>query len=381
MDDKLKTELFAHVDESIQKGLNDIVGPEVAARVAEAVKSYRVDTALNGAGIDAETKLAFASALKALASGEKTVFLSSSDQTGGYLVPTEVSAEIMRISATTGIVARDARFFPMGTEELELPIYTGASMQGSFYGQDQEAPGTQNDIGVARLQAKYWATIFRVSNVLLADSNVNVADWILALIAEGLAFRMDREAFMGGTFAGSPFIGLLNPASGATLQTMATGATGFGALSLPEASDAIGALDTSVLGDAAWYMHRTVWAKLRARSTSGVFEYGQSNLASQRRQNGIQPSGEIMGYPVYTTDVLPAFSASAVSTRFAVFANIRQAVAVGERGGVEIAQSSDATVNGRNLFAANQTAFRVSKRFAITLPLPAAAVVVRTAAS
>ena len=112
-----------------------------------------------------------------------------------------------------------------------------------------------------------------------------------------------------------------------------------------------------------------------------MFEYGQSNLASQRRQNGLQPSGEILGYPVYTTDVLPSFAASAVSTRFAVFANLRAAIGVGDRGPMQIAKSTDATVGGKNLFAANQTAYRISKRFAITPLLPAAAVVVRTAAS
>jgi len=381
MDETLKKELFAHVDESIKSNLEAIVGPAVSERVAEAVKNYRVDVAINGGGLSDEAKKAFGNDMRRVANGEKSVYLSSSDQAGGYLVPSEVSNEIMRIAATVGLVARDARVFPMGSDELELPIYTGATMQGAFLGQNQEGQGTQNDIGVARLQAKYWFTIMRVSNILLADANVNVVDWVLSLIAEGMAFRMDREAFMGGTFGGSPFVGILSPNSGATLHTMGTGNDRFDELTLPEASAAIGALDTSALDNAAFYMHRTVWAALRARSTNGVFEYGQSNLASQRRQSGIQPSGEILGYPVFTTDVLPALSATAISTRFAVFGNLSLAVALGDRGPLEIARSNDATVNGVNLFAANQTAYRVSKRFGIVPMLPAAAVAIRTAAS
>lgn len=381
MNDELKKELFTALDESVKANLTTLVGDVVAERVATAVKQARIDAILNGGGLDVEKKQAFVSDLRNISRSEKAAYLGTSDQTGGYLIPTEIHNEIMRIAATVGIVARDARMFPMGSDELELPIYTGATMQGAFQGEDTEGSDTQNDIGVAVLRAKYWQSIFRFSNILLADSSIAVADWILSLIAEGLAYRMDREAFVGGTYAGSPFVGLTATNSAATVQTLATGNTGFEDLTLPESSDAIGALDTAALNDAAFYMHRTVWAKLRSRSTSGIFEYGQSNLASQRRQNGIQPSGEILGYPVYTTDVLPAYSASAISTKFAVFANMKLAIAVGDRGPMEVAKSTDATVGGRNLFAANQTAYRVGKRFSIVQMLPAAAVVLKTAAS
>src|SRR6185312_5192581 len=143
-----------------------------------------------------------------------------------YLIPTEVHNEILRIAATTGIIARDARRFPISAGELEIPRYTGAVLQGEYDGEDTEANETQQDIGVARLQAKTWQTIFRVSNILLADANVNIADWLMALVGEGLAYRLDREGFMGGTYAGSQFVGLLQSGD-VTVQTMATGNTDF----------------------------------------------------------------------------------------------------------------------------------------------------------
>jgi len=382
MDEVLKKELFTAVDVAVKENLKTIVGDEVATHVAEGVKAARIAQAFGLAPtLDNEMKLNFVKDIRSISRNEKAAYLGSSDQTGGYIIPTEVQAEIFRIAATVGLVARDARRFTMSTDELEIPRYTGSVMQGAYQGEDTAGSETQNDIGVSRLQAKYWQTIFRVSNILLSDANVNVFDWLMQLAGEGLAYRLDREGFVGGTYAGSPFTGLLATNSGATVHTMGSGNTGFEDVSLPEASDIIAALPTAALGKAAFYFHRTVWAKLRSRSTSGVFEYGQSNLAMYKRENGVQAVGEILGYPVFTTDVLPAYSASAISTGFGVFGNLELALAIGDRGPMEIAKSDSAVIGGVSTFERNQTALRLGHRHAVVPLLPAAAAVIKTAAA
>lgn len=383
MNDELKEEFKSIVDDSIKANLSEIVGAEVAERVAETVERVRLQSAIEGrdiTGLTTEQKRNFGSDLRSIARGEKAAYLESSDQTGGYLVPTEVHAGILRIAETVGIVARDARRWAMGSDQLEIPRYTGAVMQGQYIGEDQEATETQNDLGIARLSAKTWAVVFRIGNTLLADANVSVTEWLMAMAAEGMAYRLDREGFVGGTFAGSPFVGLLQSAD-VTTHTLAAGGTGFGSLSLQEASDVIGSVPTAALNNAAWYMHRTVWAKIRGRKGTDVYEYGNSGLARFQRENGIQPVGQILEYPVYTTDVLPAFSASAVGTKFAVFGNLGQALAWGDRGPLEIAKSDSASVGGKSVFLANQSAMRITHRHAVSIQLPAAAVVIKTAAS
>lgn len=383
MDDELKAEFRTIVDEAVKANLADIAGAEIAERVQETVSKMRLQSAIEGrdiTGLDAEQKKSFVDAIRSIARGEKAAYLESSDATGGYLVPTEVHAGILRVAETVGLISRDARRWAMGSDELEIPRYTGSAMQGEYVGEDDEGDETQNDLGVARLNAKTWMLIFRIGNTLLADASVSVADWLMAMAAEGLAYRLDREGFMGGTFAGSPFVGLLGSGD-VTVQTLASGATGFEDVSVEEASTAIGSIATAALGDAAFYFHRTVWAKLRAQKSGDNYVYGQSNLASFRRESGVQPVGEILGYPVFTTDVLPAYSASAVSTKFGVFGNLKLALAWGDRGPMEIAKSDSATVGGKSVFRANQTAMRFTHRHAITMQLPAAAVVLKTAAS
>ena len=216
----------------------------------------------------------------------------------------------------------------------------------------------------------------------MADAAVDIADWLMTMAAEGLSYKLDREGFTGGTYAGSPFVGLLGSSDVSTFN-MPTGSTTFASFGIAIASDVIASIPTAALTDAGFYFHRTVWGKIRQRSTSGVFEFGQFQpmLGTLRRENGIQPVGEILGYPVYTTDVLPANSTTAVSTAFGVFGSLSMALVWGDRGPMEIAKSDSATVGGKSVFLANQTAIRFTHRHAMAIGLGEAAVKITTAAA
>jgi len=373
-------ELFSEKDAEIKQHIEDLAGPLFAEKIAEAVKEARLRELTTGVGLNAEEKKKFIDDVKLIARGEKSAYLTVNDQTGGYLIPTEVHGEIMRITETTGIVARDAR--NMGVADIEVPIYTGEAMQGTFVSEDGTTSETQNDLGVARLKAATWMTIVRLSNKLISKANVNVADWLMALVAEGLAYRLDREGFMGGTFAGSPFVGLLG-SSAVTEQTLSSGLTGFEDITPEEASIAIGSVPTSALNNAAFYFHRTVWARIRTQKSGDNYVFNQDNaaIASLRRENGLQPVGEILGYPVFTTDVLPAFSTSGVSKKFGVFGNINLALMRGEDGPMSVLRSENAVVGGVSTYERNQTAMRFTQDLALSIMLAEAAVVFKTAAS
>lgn len=376
---ELKKELFDHVDTSIKENIEELAGPIMAEKIADMVATARAaDVAAGRESLSAEAKGLLVEDIKRIAGGEKAAYLTVNDQTGGYLVPAEVHNEILRIAAVTGIVARDARRF--GISDVEIPIYTGSAMQGSYVGEDSAGSEDQKDLGVAKLKSHQWMNIVRLSNKLISKANVNIAEWLMAIVAEGLAYRLDREGFVGGTFAGSPFVGLLG-SDAITVQTMATGKTGFEDFDVAEASDAIGALPEACLADAAFYMHRTTWAKIRVQKSGDNYVFGQSNLASLRKESGLNPVGEILGYPVYTTDVLPAYSASAVSTKFAVFGNLKQALGIGEDGPMSVLRSENAVVGGVSTFERNQTAMRFTHDHAVTVLLPGAAIALKTAAS
>lgn len=381
-------QLRTTVDAALKDSIGDIAGKAVAEKTKEIVNQLRLEKALFGrdiSGISDEMKIAFVKDVKNITRGEKAALLTNNDATGGYLVPAEIHQGIMRIAASVGLVARDAQFFPMSTDTLDIPLYTGADLLGSYQGEDVSQSETSVTFADAKLKVETWSVIFRVGNTLLSDANVNVADWLLALAAEGLSARMDKEGFQGGTYVGSPFVGLLG-STAVTAYAMPNGVsqTTFGSFTADNASDVIANVRESILANCAFYFHRTVWAKIRQVKTSnGMYTVGQNNsmIAANFKKYGIQPAGVLWDYPVYTTDYLPANSATAVSTKFGVFGNLQVALYVGDRGPIEIAKSDSATVGGVNVFAANQTAIRVLHRHAITVGLPAGAVSIATAAS
>lgn len=388
MIDQLTGEFKSIVDQAMEKNLKELAGAEVSKQVSAMVKKLRLDRDMFGrdaSGLDDEIKIAFVQDIKKIVRGEKAALLENNDSTGGYLVPAEVHAGIMRIAASVGLVARDAMHFTMTTDTLDIPRYTGSDLQGEYIGEDEEGSETSVSFGDAKLSAKTWIVLFRVGNTLIADANVNVADWLLGLVAEGLASRMDKEGFIGGTFTGSPFVGILG-SSDVTTYSMPTGASSdaFSDFNADYASDVIGNVEESILNGCAFYFHRTVWAKIRQQKTAnGMYTVGQNNsmIAANFKKEGIMPAGVLWDYPVYTTDALPANSASAASTAFGVFGNLQKGLYVGDRQNLEIARNEGTTIGGKNTFAANQVAIRALHRHAITIGLPAALVVIKTGAT
>jgi len=387
-----RSELKSVVEETLAKNISEIAGKEVSERVQSLVAKMRLERAVYGqdaSGLSDETKLAFATDLKNLANGSlekgstKAAILESTDAGGGYLVPTELYDGIMRVAASAGHIARDAMRFPMGSDNLDVPRYTGSDLTGEYLGEDSEGTETTVTFGDAKLTAKTWMVLLRVGNTLMADAKVNIVDWLIALVAEGLAVRLDKEGFKGGTYAGSPFVGLLASAD-VTTYTMPTGKDTFAEFDMDEAANMISNMPESLLGDAAFYFNRTVWAQVRQKKdTAGSYVVGQWNgvVANTFRYEGIKPAGELWGFPVFTTDQLPTNSATAVSTKFCVFANLKKGLFLGDRGQLEVAKSTEATVGGKNLFAANQTGIRFIHRHAIAVGLGSAVVVGKTAAS
>lgn len=377
------------VDAVMKQRVGEIVGPMVAGEVSKIVKELRVQRALFGqdiTGMTDDDKAKFVETVKAVA-GMKTkaneALLTEQDNRGGYLLSKEVANAVLRIAASVGLVLSQAQKWPMQTDELGVPSYTGSFLEGEYLGVDAAGALTGITFTNANLIIKKWQLAFVLGNDLLADANVNLADWLLALGGEGLANRIDKEGFAG---TGTPFVGVLNHPD-VTVVTLDAGKNTFAEYDvIADSSTVIANIETSLYKGAAFYMHPTVWASFRAQKDAAngfilpqAGAASNSVLANNPTGGGIVPAGEILGFPVFTTKHLPALSASAASTKYVIFGNLK-ALAYGDRGELRVAQFESGNFNGE-IGLKDQRALVYKHRHALVVALPAAFVVVKTAAS
>lgn len=427
MNETQKAELRLAIESTVEKAFAEKLAPmmgEIATEKARAfVESMKLDRHIFGkdiSGLSEKQKKDFVKVAQAVVgmSGvdlkANEALIEEQDNRGGYLVSREVSAAIVRIAASVGTIMSQAMKWPMKTDELGIPNYTGSFLTGAYLGVDVAGSVTGLTFGQAALIAKKWQLAFVVGNDLLADASANLADWLLALGGEALANVIDQQGFAGGSGNSSngvtvtgPFVGILGLAVGAqgtgtvaTQYTCGSGKTKFSNDSttttpngfdvLVDASNMIGQLEESILDGAGFYMHRTVWAAMRVqKDTAGNFVLPFGGLATPASITNlagggpITPAGSILSYPVYTNrwlPTLPASNAASASTAFIIFGNLK-AMAFGDRGEMRVAQFESGSFGGKEIALADQRGIVYKHRHALTATLPQAFVIGYTAAA
>lgn len=287
-----------------------------------------------------------AEGVKALSEGSTTA--------GGFLVPEEFKAEIIRLAPLYGVIRRNCRIIPMAYDTLNIPAAGSTDQSASWTNESAQITNTEPNFRQLTLTINKLAAIDSFSNELLADANVGVVEYLAMLIAEQFGKAEDQQGFNG---TGSPFVGVL----GATGVPSSTHAGGAVALSYQDLIRATGALWTNALDNAKFYFHRSVVANVRGLiTTAGAPIFGATTNA-------------VAGYPIEQTEILPN-SASATGTAYGIFGNLRRAVAMGERGSVVMDISREATVGSNNLWEKDMSALRVIERVALGVLLPSAVV-------
>lgn len=402
--------LLKSVQETVSKSFNDFMETSLVPTMEEiSVKNARkevermqIERFVRGrdvSGLGDEQKKAFAKQVQSVFRGDREgalkvkaneALIGEQDNRGGYLVEAEVASAILRIAASVGTIMKQCQQWPMKTDELGIPNYTGSFLTGSYVGVDLPGTVTGLTFGQAVLIARKWQLAFTVGNDLLADASVQLADWLLAMAGEALANMVDQQGFIGGTVttAPGPFVGILNTPNVQT-YTLATGGTTYAKFGvIADASNMIGMLEESILDGAAFYMHRTVWAALRVQTGSDglpLLLFGglasPATLDIDPTGGPIKPAGSILGFPVYTNRWLPSTStASQANTPFLIFGNMK-ACAFGDKGDLRVAQFESGSFGGKEVALSDQRGIVYKHRHAFVVVLPQAFVVAYTSAS
>lgn len=388
------TEMFSKNVGTIEASLQEKMAGVLEQKFAEFVEKHGKDLAAKNtlpvagaAGADRAQKYAVISEfVKNVTKGNMEALTKGMteniDSEGGFLVPEEFHAEVMRISEDFGLVSRFAQMFPMSTDTMNIPVEASSV---TVYWNDEAAEVTDSEpsLNNAQLIAKNLTGITVASNQLLADAKVSVTEYLMTLFAEAMAGAIDDQAFNG---TGSPFLGILNDPNVASV-TMGGGQTTFSSVKLGDLRDLISQVKVSCLPTSAFYMHRTVWGAVqKIQENSQTIAAIQNQLlnvsvAGADAAGGGRPAGYLWGYPVYLSDKLPATSATAISTNYIVFGSLKKGLFYGDREQTSMAVSQHASIGGKSMFGSNQSAVRMTQRVAVKIGLPSALVKLKTAAS
>ena len=145
----------------------------------------------------------------------RTKALQESDDTaGGFLVPEEFQAEVIRFATEAAIVRPRARVFPMASNTLTLPKldqsnYKFAGIDIHWEGDEGETKEeSQPKFGRVTLKVGKMIGLCPVSDDLLQDSAINLANFLVSIFGEAIAYEEDKR-FLTGNGMKKP-LGILN---------------------------------------------------------------------------------------------------------------------------------------------------------------------------
>lgn len=284
---------------------------------------------------------------------------------GGFLVPEEFKAEILRLAPEFGVIRRECRIIPMMSDVLNIPAAGGTDQSAIWTNEAAQILQTNPNFRQVVLTINKLAAIPKVTSELLADANVPTIQYLTELIAEQFAAAEDQAGFNG---AANPFTGCLL-ATGVP-DSGQLGGTGWSALSYQDLVNATGNVYSSVLQNGKFYMHRTVISHVRGLiTTAGAPIFGGT-------------ANEVLGYPLVPCEKLPTVAnITSASTAYAVFGDLRRGLIMGERGSIQMKLSTEATVDSDNLFEKDMVALRMIERVAIGVALPSSFTRIVSAAS
>lgn len=307
--------------------------------------------------------------------GESGLFANQNMGTGaagGFLVPEDVSSEVIELLRPASVVmALSPQTVDMPAGNLTINrLATGAA--ASYIGEQTDTPATGVGFGQVKLSAKKLAALIPISNDLLRASGVAADRIVRDDLVVSLAQRMDLAFIRGAGTQFSP-LGLRFQHTGTPFaSTHVLGVTG--SATLADVTTNLGRLELALMNaDVAmtrpgWLMApRTMMFLQNLRDGNGNFAFPEVQL------------GQLRGKPFRVTTQIPTNLGGGTNETELYLADFAHVV-VGEHMGIEVALSTeaayrDASNNLQAAFSRDETVMRAIAQHDIGLRhLPAVAV-------
>lgn len=280
---------------------------------------------------------------------------------GGYLVPTPLLPEVIRIVQSFGAARQICRVLPMQSKTLDLST-KNAGPTVSWPGEAVAPSATKATFGRSTLTAKKLIATDEISLEVDEDSATDLGMYLLDLFGEAIAQEEDTQAFVASA---NPFTGVSHT-SGVGLVTMSSSLVSMAQVTYNDIIDLTSKPSAHALKNCRFVLSSYALNAIRKlKDTAGNPIWAPLAVGHP---------GTILGYPYTISEVMPGAGTDGASSRFILFGDFKYSF-IGVRGGLNVAFSDDAG------FQTATRWMRVMERIAFVTPVASAFGVLRTAAS
>jgi HK97 family phage major capsid protein len=282
---------------------------------------------------------------------------------GGALVFEDFSNTLIRLVETFGVSMNLAQRVTMSSDTLLVPKRL-SGVTGYWLGENTTITTSDPTATMVQLVLKKLAAATRVSNELLADNAISVAQWLVQEYATTISGTLDDAFFNGdGTLASYGGIrGLSQINDGTHTASVAAAASGNTTLATLDIDDyllALSKLPRYAIGTSAWYMHPAVYHQSVQRMMLSTGTVGSGTVGALAGGNTAANLAQgtpntFLGLPVVW--VLKMNSAPTTGQIAAYVGDLSLSSIMANKGDMQIASSAD------RYFEVDQTAWRVTYR-------------------
>lgn len=287
--------------------------------------------------------------------------LEGVNTSGGVLVPEQLTSDIIDLRLEYGAFRRNAYVYPMTSDTASRPRRTGG-LTAYFTGEGTAGTASSKAWDRVNLTAKKITCLSKMSSELSEDAVINVGDDLAYEVAWAFSYKEDLCGFNGdgsSTYGGiegiCPRLITINGVDDGGGLVLASGNL-FSEITLADFHKVVGKCPSYARRNAKWfvspYVHDTVMQRL-VIAAGGITA---SDVAA-----GSRPT--FLGYPVERVEVMPSTDAN--SQVAALFGDLQQSSTFGDRRGVTIAFAQSGTIEGVDIFAADEIGIRGTERFDI----------------
>lgn len=279
------------------------------------------------------------------------------NSTGGALVPEAFNANLIWLTENYGASRRLANVVTLPTDVNYWPRKTALGA-GAFVDENGTFTATDNTYDNVALNPKLFGVLARLSNALLEDSAVNIADDYSRSFAETYSITMDNCYFNA---AGQPAYGNM---VGLDNSTNVTSVTASG-----NSAEAVTASDiTKLMGTPANAGQNPNWAFVCSRQVFvrtlarlGLAAGGTTSIEYTNGAivNGLRTDAMFLGFPVIFAQVMDTTGGSAKTIMY--FGDFQASTMIGIRRDLRIKTSTE------RYFDQDQFAILGTSRFGVNI--------------